>query len=93
LPPPLHAWLPRARERIDALLVDGEEARQHPAWLRELRVQLAAQEGPIVPVVIKADAYALEWLLVEQSVSRNTAALGGDARLLALEDDAAGGAR
>jgi delta 1-pyrroline-5-carboxylate dehydrogenase len=38
-----------------------------------------------VQVVVANEDYALERLLVEQSVSINTAAVGGDTRLLALD--------
>jgi delta 1-pyrroline-5-carboxylate dehydrogenase len=58
-----------------------------PLWLRQLCQQLAAADGPIQPVIVANEDYALERLLVEQSVSINTAAVGGDTRLLALEQD------
>jgi delta 1-pyrroline-5-carboxylate dehydrogenase len=47
--------------------------------------QLAAADGAIVQVVVANEDYALDRLLVEQSVSINTAAVGGDTRLLALD--------
>jgi RHH-type proline utilization regulon transcriptional repressor/proline dehydrogenase/delta 1-pyrroline-5-carboxylate dehydrogenase len=85
LPGPLRAALPEQALRHEAVLVDAAEARLHPQWLRELCQQLAAQDGAIVQVVVANEDYALERLLVEQSVSVNTAAVGGDTRLLALD--------
>ena len=59
----------------------------HPQWLRQLCQELAARDGAIEPVIVANEDYALERLLVEQSVSINTAAVGGDTRLLALAAD------
>ena len=87
LPGVLRATLPQHALRHEAVLVDAEEARLHPQWLRQLCQQLAAEDGAIVPVVVANDDYALDRLLVEQSVSINTAAVGGDTRLLALDGD------
>jgi RHH-type transcriptional regulator, proline utilization regulon repressor / proline dehydrogenase / delta 1-pyrroline-5-carboxylate dehydrogenase len=87
LPAALRAWLPEAAPRYEAVLVDAAEARMQPLWLRQLCQQLAAADGPIQPVIVANEDYALERLLVEQSVSINTAAVGGDTRLLALEQD------
>jgi delta 1-pyrroline-5-carboxylate dehydrogenase len=67
--------------------VDAAEARLHPQWLRQLCQELAARDGAIQPLIVANEDYALERLLVEQSVSINTAAVGGDTRLLALDDD------
>jgi delta 1-pyrroline-5-carboxylate dehydrogenase len=39
-----------------------------------------------VPVIVSQGNYALERLLLEQTITVNTAAVGGDIRLLALED-------
>jgi delta 1-pyrroline-5-carboxylate dehydrogenase len=72
------------------VLVDALEAQQQPQWLLELCGEVAAGEGPIQPVILAAvesGDYALERLLVEQCVSVNTAAVGGDTRLLALAED------
>jgi RHH-type transcriptional regulator, proline utilization regulon repressor / proline dehydrogenase / delta 1-pyrroline-5-carboxylate dehydrogenase len=85
LPGPLRAMLPEQALRPEAALVDAAEARLHPQWLRQLCQQLAAADGAIVQVVVANEDYALERLLVEQSVSINTAAVGGDTRLLALD--------
>ncbi|MGH8231726.1 MAG: bifunctional proline dehydrogenase/L-glutamate gamma-semialdehyde dehydrogenase PutA, partial [Steroidobacteraceae bacterium] len=87
LPGELRSVLADTASRYDAVLVDGAEARLHPHWLRELSQQLAAAEGPIQALVIADEDYALERLLVEQSISNNTAAVGGDTRLLALDEN------
>lgn len=71
----------------DAVLVDGVEARLRPSWLQQLRCDLAAADGPIMAVIVASERYPLERLLVEHTVTVNTAAVGGDARLLALGDD------
>jgi RHH-type transcriptional regulator, proline utilization regulon repressor / proline dehydrogenase / delta 1-pyrroline-5-carboxylate dehydrogenase len=86
LPAALRPSLPDAASRYEAVLVDAAEARMHPTWVRQLCQELAAGEGAIQPVIVADDDYALERLLVEQSVSINTAAVGGDTRLLALDD-------
>ena len=87
LPVGLRAALPAAAPRYQAVLVDAAEARMHPQWLRQLCQELAARDGAIEPVIVANEDYALERLLVEQSVSINTAAVGGDTRLLALAAD------
>ena len=70
---------------IDALLQErsGERARR-------LRAQFAAATGALVPIVA-ADAsghYDPARLVVERSVTVNTAAAGGNAALLSLAEDA-----
>jgi RHH-type proline utilization regulon transcriptional repressor/proline dehydrogenase/delta 1-pyrroline-5-carboxylate dehydrogenase len=87
LPVGLRGALPHAARRCEAVLVDAAEARMHPQWLGQLCQELAAGEGAIEPVIVANEDYALERLLVEQSVSINTAAVGGDTRLLALAGD------
>jgi RHH-type proline utilization regulon transcriptional repressor/proline dehydrogenase/delta 1-pyrroline-5-carboxylate dehydrogenase len=87
LPVGLRAALPASAPRYQAVLVDAAEARMHPQWLRQLCQELAAGDGAIEPVIVANEDYALERLLVEQSVSINTAAVGGDTRLLALAAD------
>jgi RHH-type proline utilization regulon transcriptional repressor/proline dehydrogenase/delta 1-pyrroline-5-carboxylate dehydrogenase len=86
LPEALRATLAEQALHYEAVLVDASEAQLHPQWLRQLCQQLAAAEGAIVQVVVANEDYALERLMVEQSVSINTAAVGGDTRLLALDD-------
>jgi RHH-type proline utilization regulon transcriptional repressor/proline dehydrogenase/delta 1-pyrroline-5-carboxylate dehydrogenase len=87
LPAELRAWLAGAPLAYQAVLVDAAEARMQPQWLRQLCQELAAGQGAIVPVIVADEDYALERLLVEQSVSINTAAVGGDTRLLSLAAD------
>jgi RHH-type proline utilization regulon transcriptional repressor/proline dehydrogenase/delta 1-pyrroline-5-carboxylate dehydrogenase len=87
LPASLRDWLPGSVPHYHAVLVDAAEARLHPQWLRQLCQELAARDGAIQPLIVANEDYALERLLVEQSVSINTAAVGGDTRLLALDDD------
>ncbi|MFC7737770.1 trifunctional transcriptional regulator/proline dehydrogenase/L-glutamate gamma-semialdehyde dehydrogenase [Roseomonas sp. GCM10028921] len=60
-----------------AVLFEGEAEA-----LLALNGALAAQEGPIVPVL--AAPYSLEMLVLERSVSTNTAAAGGNASLMAI---------
>ncbi len=70
-----------------AVLVDGREADEHSEWLRTLLRAEAAREGAIIPVLISGpDGYVLERLLREQTLTSNTAAVGGDIRLLTLSD-------
>jgi RHH-type proline utilization regulon transcriptional repressor/proline dehydrogenase/delta 1-pyrroline-5-carboxylate dehydrogenase len=88
LPPSLGAWLLADAPRIAAVLVDGEEARLEPQWLRRICQQLAGADGPILQVVVADEDYALDRLMVEQCVSTNTAAVGGDTWLLGLDDEA-----
>ena len=70
--------------RIDAVLLSAS-----PERTRALRVQVAALPGKIVPVIV-ADtpgAYDPARLVVERTVTVNTAAAGGDATLLSLAED------
>jgi RHH-type proline utilization regulon transcriptional repressor/proline dehydrogenase/delta 1-pyrroline-5-carboxylate dehydrogenase len=87
LPMALRGALRSGASHYEAVLVDAAEARLQPHWLRQLCQELAAADGPIRPVIVASEDYALERLLAEQSVSVNTAAVGGDTRLLALDDD------
>ena len=87
LPVGLRGALLCGTPRYQAVLVDAAEARLQPLWLRQLCQELAAGDGAIQPLIVANEDYALERLLVEQSVSINTAAVGGDTRLLALDDD------
>jgi RHH-type proline utilization regulon transcriptional repressor/proline dehydrogenase/delta 1-pyrroline-5-carboxylate dehydrogenase len=86
LPSALRARLLEDAPRYQAVLVDGAEAQLNPHWLRELRREIAARDGPIVEVVVGAERYPIERLLMEQTVTINTAAVGGDVELLALKD-------
>jgi RHH-type proline utilization regulon transcriptional repressor/proline dehydrogenase/delta 1-pyrroline-5-carboxylate dehydrogenase len=86
LPHGLRGTLKGVARHYEAVLVDARDARAHPQWLQQLYRDVAAIEGPIVPVLVSGEGYALERLLVEQTVTINTAAVGGDVRLLALDD-------
>ena len=86
LPEPLRAWCGEADKEADAVLVDPAEAKQDGAWLEALRSELAAADGPIVPVIVGDEGYPLDRLLLEQTVTINTASVGGDPQLLSLED-------
>ena len=82
----------RARIRIDtawhsggfsdvcgALLFDGSDG-EADAW----RMRLAQRDGPILPLVRAQPEYDLGRLVVERTVSVNTAAAGGNASLMAM---------
>ncbi|HTW75596.1 MAG TPA: bifunctional proline dehydrogenase/L-glutamate gamma-semialdehyde dehydrogenase PutA [Steroidobacteraceae bacterium] len=93
LPAPMRPALlcpPMDVQACQAVLVDAADAAADADWLQRLRIELAAAEGPIVPLLIgqAPEGYRLESLLVEQTLTVNTAAVGGDARLLSLQDDA-----
>jgi RHH-type proline utilization regulon transcriptional repressor/proline dehydrogenase/delta 1-pyrroline-5-carboxylate dehydrogenase len=65
---------------FDALLFEGsvEEADR-------IRSQLAARQGPIIPLIpVWSGHYPLQRLVVERAVSINTAAAGGNATLMRL---------
>ncbi|RCX11695.1 bifunctional proline dehydrogenase/L-glutamate gamma-semialdehyde dehydrogenase PutA [Extensimonas vulgaris] len=66
-------------EPIDLLLFEGEAAPAM-AW----RQRLAERPGPIVPLL--TPPYRPERLARERSISVNTAAVGGNASLMTLED-------
>ncbi|HNI83377.1 MAG TPA: trifunctional transcriptional regulator/proline dehydrogenase/L-glutamate gamma-semialdehyde dehydrogenase, partial [Rhodocyclaceae bacterium] len=66
-------------EPWQAALLAGAEGRV-AAWRR----QLAAQPGPLRPILVADPDYVLERLLVERCVTVNTAATGGNAGLMGL---------
>jgi RHH-type proline utilization regulon transcriptional repressor/proline dehydrogenase/delta 1-pyrroline-5-carboxylate dehydrogenase len=84
LPAALRPWCVAASSASAVVLVDESEATQCAEWLAALRVELAAAEGPIAALIRADDGYALERLLLEQTVTINTAAVGGDPQLLSL---------
>ncbi len=83
LPPPLADWVATVPAETvapcDAVLFDGPR----PALLMLLQ-RLAAQDGPIVSVHVASPDYKLDGLILERSISTNTAAAGGNANLMAL---------
>jgi RHH-type proline utilization regulon transcriptional repressor/proline dehydrogenase/delta 1-pyrroline-5-carboxylate dehydrogenase len=71
---------------VDAVLLDVGADRAH-----RVRAEFAASGGSIVPIVACARDGHCDWtrLVVERTVSVNTAAAGGNAALLSLSEDAA----
>ena len=70
---------------VDAVLLDVD--REHA---RRVRAELAAAPGRIVPVILPNAEGRYDWarLIVERTVTVNTAAAGGNAALLSLAEDA-----
>ncbi|MCZ4303808.1 trifunctional transcriptional regulator/proline dehydrogenase/L-glutamate gamma-semialdehyde dehydrogenase [Zoogloeaceae bacterium G21618-S1] len=66
---------------FEVLLFDGDAA---PA--DDLRRQLADRPGPIVSLLCPSIAYDLTRLVIERTVSINTAAAGGNASLMAISN-------
>ena len=89
LPAGLQAHVVRAGTDVSgplgAVLFQGDAAD-----LKRLNARLAEREGPLVPVFASgrdeaADTdYPFEYLMVEQSISTNTAAAGGNASLMTI---------
>ncbi|MEP6703033.1 MAG: L-glutamate gamma-semialdehyde dehydrogenase, partial [Betaproteobacteria bacterium] len=69
-----------SRIKPDAWLIAGDDTEVHA-----LRLRLAANDGPIVPVIARdtAGGYDSERLVLERVVTINTTASGGNAELLA----------
>jgi RHH-type proline utilization regulon transcriptional repressor/proline dehydrogenase/delta 1-pyrroline-5-carboxylate dehydrogenase len=86
LPAGLRRALKGRAQRYEVVLVDAGDARSNPQWLLQLCRDVAALDGAIVPVLMSQDGYAIERLLLEQTVTINTSAVGGDVRLLSLDD-------
>jgi RHH-type proline utilization regulon transcriptional repressor/proline dehydrogenase/delta 1-pyrroline-5-carboxylate dehydrogenase len=87
LPQGLRRALKGIANHYEAVLVDAADARSNPQWLQQLYRDVADLDGPIVSVLVGTGGYPVERLMVEQTVTVNTAAVGGDVRLLALGDD------
>ena len=70
---------------VDVVLLDTS-----PEHARRVRARLAAAEGKIVPVIVPDADGRYDWarLVAERTVTVNTAATGGNAALLSLDDDA-----
>lgn len=86
LPSPLQALVQPVSDEsaasFDAVLLHGDAARR-----REVLAQLARRPGPLVALQaydLGDAAIALERLVVERSLSINTAAAGGNASLMAI---------
>jgi len=69
-----------AETKVDGVLVEGDAAR-----VAEVSRQVAGLAGKIIPVQSAADVNR-DMLVHEVSVSINTAAAGGNASLMALEE-------
>jgi RHH-type proline utilization regulon transcriptional repressor/proline dehydrogenase/delta 1-pyrroline-5-carboxylate dehydrogenase len=68
---------------LDALLFAGDDSEAD-----DIRIRLAAREGALVPFVRERESggYDLHRLVVEQTVSINTTAAGGNASLMSLSE-------
>ncbi|TVO62907.1 trifunctional transcriptional regulator/proline dehydrogenase/L-glutamate gamma-semialdehyde dehydrogenase [Denitromonas ohlonensis] len=66
---------------FEVLLFDGDAALAD-----DLRRQLAGRPGPIVSLLCPSVAYDLTRLVIERTVSINTAAAGGNASLMAISN-------
>ncbi len=73
-------------DRLDLAHVDAVMADLPPARLRELRADVLREECAITPVLVPGSdgEYDLAQLVVERTITVNTAAAGGNAALLAL---------
>lgn len=88
-PDPLRPWIALDETRdlsaCAAVLFEGDSDA-----LRDLGQEVAALDGPILPVLGRTSAalrqadYALDMLVLERAVSVNTAAAGGNASLMAI---------
>ncbi len=83
---PVAVTVAASLDAVDAVMFEGDPVARHA-----LSVSLARREGPIIPLlavssdrVLVADAYDLNRLLVESSISVNTAAAGGNATLMTI---------
>jgi RHH-type proline utilization regulon transcriptional repressor/proline dehydrogenase/delta 1-pyrroline-5-carboxylate dehydrogenase len=79
-------------DKLDPAAVDLVLPDVAPAKAREVRIQVAAAPGKIVPVVVPEADGSYDWrrLVVERTVTINTAAAGGNTLLLSLPDEADG---
>ena len=71
------------REPVDAVLADLP-----PAEIMALRQRVAARPGPIVPVIVPVSEmhYSAWRLFTERAICINTAAAGGNAALMTLDE-------
>ena len=76
-------------DTLDPAAVDAVLLSTSPARARQVRAALAAAEGKIVPVIApEANGdYDPMRLVIERTVTVNTAAAGGNAALLSLSED------
>ncbi len=76
-------------DRLDPAAIDAVLLDVAPDEGRRIRMELAAATGGIVPVLIpdRDGTYDASRLVVERTVTINTAAAGGNAALLSLSED------
>jgi RHH-type proline utilization regulon transcriptional repressor/proline dehydrogenase/delta 1-pyrroline-5-carboxylate dehydrogenase len=77
-------------DRIEPSAVDAVLLASEPDEARRVRAKFAVAEGAIVPIIVADPAGRYDWarLVVERTVTVNTAAAGGNAALLSLAEDA-----
>jgi RHH-type transcriptional regulator, proline utilization regulon repressor / proline dehydrogenase / delta 1-pyrroline-5-carboxylate dehydrogenase len=85
IPKELSSWIIETPVLEEALF-DAALFRGHPDRQTQLARDLAERDGPIIPLLAADDDgnYNLDALMLEQSISTNTAAAGGNASLLML---------
>jgi len=74
-------------ENLDTVLFDAVLHHGDELSLRELQTQMARREGPIVSIISLRSGdtdIPLERLVIERSLSVNTAAAGGNASLMTM---------
>ena len=78
-------------DRIEPTAVDAVLLAADPEEARRVRAKFAKAEGAIVPIIVADVAGRYDWarLVVERTVTVNTAAAGGNAALLSLSEDGA----
>jgi RHH-type proline utilization regulon transcriptional repressor/proline dehydrogenase/delta 1-pyrroline-5-carboxylate dehydrogenase len=76
----------RRIQQIESPAVELQFALLEAALAPRLLATLAARDGPVIPVLqtVEEDAIALWRLVVERAVCTNTAAVGGNAKLMML---------
>ncbi len=81
LPAALARWVEIGDKPFDAVLFGGDEAA-----LEALGQSLAAEDGPIIPIITPHSdgSFPLDMLVLERSISTNTAAAGGNASLMMI---------
>jgi RHH-type proline utilization regulon transcriptional repressor/proline dehydrogenase/delta 1-pyrroline-5-carboxylate dehydrogenase len=76
-------------DRIEPAAVDAVLLATNRDDARRVRAKFAVADGAIVPIVVANPEGRYDWarLVVERTVSVNTAAAGGNAALLSLSED------
>jgi len=75
-------------DRIEPAAVDAVLLATNPEDARRVRAKFALADGAIVPVIVPDATGRYDWarLVVERTVTVNTAAAGGNAALLSIAD-------